>query len=207
MGQYRDIRSSDTSPAMTSRRFLLADVMSTICYDPFHEEIPTFFGMEMDELLDEKDPTAWVEFERGEIDEATFLRRFFEDERPIDSEGLRETVREAYEFVPGMEQLLADLDAAGWEIHAMSNYTTWYELIEGELRLSRFLDWSFVSCKTGVRKPDEAAYRNALEELGARPDECVFVDDRTVNCEAARRVGIEAVCFEGAENLRGRLLG
>lgn len=192
---------------MTSERILLADVMSTICYDPFHEEIPAFFGMDIEELLDEKDPTAWVEFELGEIDEATFVERFFEDERAVDGAALRETVREAYEFVPGMEQLLADLEEAGWEIHAMSNYTTWYELIERELRLSRFLDWSFVSCKTGVRKPDEAAYRNALEELEARPDECVFVDDRTVNCEAAREVGIEAVCFEGAEELRSRLLG
>lgn len=191
---------------MTARRILLADVMSTICYDPFHEEIPAFFGMEMEELLEQKDPTAWVEFELGKIDEATFVERFFEGERSVDGEALRETVREAYEFMPGMEQLLADLDQAGWEIHAMSNYTTWYQLIERELGLSRFLDWSFVSCKTGVRKPDEAAYRNALEALGAAPEECVFVDDRTVNCEAAREVGIEAVCFEGADELRRELM-
>ncbi len=33
---------------------------------------------------------------------------------------------DAYAFLDGMEQLLAQLHAAGHEMHIMSNYTTWW---------------------------------------------------------------------------------
>jgi len=180
--------------------------MSTIVYDPFAEEIPAFFDMDLETLIEQKHPTSWVEFERAAIDESTYFERFFEDGRRIDGEGLRRTVREAYEFVPAMERLLGRLAEAGYEMHAMSNYTRWYRMIEQELRLSRFLDWSFVSCETGYRKPNTEAYRHALDTLGADPEECLFVDDRRVNCRAAREVGIEAICFESAEALKNDIL-
>lgn len=185
---------------------LLLDIMSTVVYDPFAEEIPAYFEMDLETLLEQKHPTSWVEFERADIDESTFFDRFFEDGRPIDGDGLKTAVREAYAFVPGMESLLRQLDDADWEIHAMSNYTSWYRMIEEELELSRFLDWSFVSCKTGLRKPDPAAYEHALEVLEAEPADCLFVDDREVNCEAARKVGIDAICFENAEALKKELI-
>ena len=104
-----------------------------------------------------------------------------------------------------MEALLSDLRAVGTSMHAFSNYPVWYQLIERRLHLSQFLEWTFVSCRIGVRKPDPAAYRCVLEELGLSPDQLVFVDDRESNCEAARQVGITAVRFEGAESLREQL--
>ena len=189
-----------------ARQVLLIDIMSTIVYDPFADEIPAYFGMDLETLVAQKDPTAWVEFERAEIDEATFFARFFDDERGIDGEGLKEAVREAYAFMPGMEALLEELDAAGYEMHAMSNYPSWYRMIEEKLALSRFLEWSFVSWDTGLRKPDPAAYEHALEVLDVEADACLFVDNREDNCEAARAVGIEAIRFEGADDLAERLL-
>ncbi|MDA1267103.1 MAG: hypothetical protein O2816_18645, partial [Planctomycetota bacterium] len=52
---------------------LLLDVMSTLVVDPFYQEIPAFFGLSLDELLAQKDPRAWVDFEQDAIDEATFF--------------------------------------------------------------------------------------------------------------------------------------
>ena len=90
-------------------------------------------------------------------------------------------------------------------MHAFSNYPVWYLLIEERLRLSRFLDWTFVSCLTGLRKPDAAAYVQALDTLGVGGKRCVFIDDRIGNCEAARDHGIHGVVFEGVEPLRASL--
>ena len=56
---------------------LLFDVMGTIVHDPFAVELPAFFGMPFEDLLEQKHPTSWVEFETAAIDEATFLRHFF----------------------------------------------------------------------------------------------------------------------------------
>lgn len=50
-----------------------------------------------------------------------------------------------------MEPLLARLAAAGVPMHAFSNYPAWWRLIEGKLGLSRYLEWTFVSCHGPLR--------------------------------------------------------
>jgi putative hydrolase of the HAD superfamily len=49
----------------------------------------------------------------------------------------------------------------------------------------------------GLRKPDPEIYELTLERMGGglRFEECVFLDDIEVNCEAARALGMEAVRF------------
>jgi putative hydrolase of the HAD superfamily len=51
------------------------------------------------------------------------------------------------------------------------------------------------SALEGVRKPDPAIYRIALDRLGMRAQECVFIDDLAVNCAPARELGMRAVRF------------
>ena len=71
--------------------------------------------------------------------------------------------------------------------------------------VTRAVPWSFVSCDTGLRKPDPRAWEHALETLGAAPHEVLFVDDREGNVRAARELGIGALRFEGADHLRDEL--
>lgn len=184
---------------------LLFDVMGTLVHDPFYREMPAFFGVSLERLIAEKDPTAWIEYERGELDEQTFLARFFADGRDYDRRGMVAAMRAAYRFIDGMEELLGELERAGYAMHALSNYSDWYEMIEDELRLARFLSWSFVSCETGLRKPEPEAYLSAAESLGVEPGRCLFIDDREENCEAARALGMPAIRFESAERLRADL--
>ena len=68
---------------------LLLDVMGTLVHDPFYEEMPRWLGLSFDELLAQKDPHAWVDFEFGAIDQEVFAERFFADRRPLDGEALR----------------------------------------------------------------------------------------------------------------------
>ena len=53
------------------------------------------------------------------------------------------------------------------------------------------------SAYVGMRKPDPAIYELTVERLGdgLRADECVFIDDIEVNCDAARSLGMTAVQF------------
>jgi len=186
---------------MERRPILLFDVMDTLVAEPFFERAPAFLGLSLSELMEAKHPTAWAEFERGEIDEPTLFARFFRDGRAFDGQGLKRELTGDYRWVPGMESLLASLHRAGYVVHALSNYPDWYLLIEQRLGLSRYLEWSFVSCRTGLRKPDERAFLGALEALGVAPGECLFVDDREENCAVARRLGLRALRFRSAEEL------
>jgi HAD superfamily hydrolase (TIGR01509 family) len=187
------------------RSIVLWDVMGTLVHDPFFVEMPKFFGMTFDAMLEAKHPSAWVEFELGECSEEAFLESFFADGRDFDRLGFVSAIRSAYRWLPGLEDLLAELCDAGCAMHAFSNYPVWYQLIEQRLKLSRFLDWTFVSCVTGKRKPDPAAYAHVLNELGVSAEQCVFVDDRVANCEAARQCGIRSALFEGVGPLRASL--
>lgn len=182
------------------------DVMDTLVRDPFRDVIPGFFGLGLEELLAVKHPSAWVEFERGERDGASFLRDFFADGRAFDHAGFEAAVKAAYEWVPGMEPLVAALHALGVPLVALSNYPSWYEWIEERLGLGRYLDWARVSYRTGVRKPDPEAYLGAARALELPPRACLFVDDRQSNVDAARAVGMDAVRFEGAGPLREALV-
>lgn len=193
--------------AMPAPRVLLLDVMDTLVHDPFHLEIPRFFGVTLRELLPRLRQGAWVDFELDALSEAEFFARFFADGQPIDGEGLRAAVRAGYRLLPGVEPLLQELREHRVPMHALSNYPRWYTLIEDALGLSTWVQWSFVSCHTRVRKPDPAAYQHACRTLGVEPSACLFVDDRESNCAAAREQGMDAVRFTDAASLRVALAG
>jgi HAD superfamily hydrolase (TIGR01509 family) len=188
------------------KRVLLLDVMGTLVHDPFFDAMPAFFGLPFREMLAQKHPSAWVEFELAERTEEALLRDFFADGRAFDHQAFLARVTEAYALLPGIEPLLEALSRANVPMVAFSNYPAWYRRVEHRTALSRFLEWRFVSCETGRRKPEREAYVHAAETLGVAPSACVFVDDREVNCVAAREVGMDAVVFEDAAQLRAALV-
>lgn len=179
---------------------LLLDVMDTLVRDPFRD-LPEHFGLPFDELLARKAPDAWPAFERGELDEAEYAARFFRDRRPVDAAALRAFMAARYRWLEGVEDLLGRLRARGVEMHALSNYPCWFESVETALGLSRYVAWTFVSCRTGVRKPEPEAYLGAARALGRAPEGCLFVDDRAKNCAAAEAVGMPALRFTSVEAL------
>jgi putative hydrolase of the HAD superfamily len=63
------------------------------------------------------------------------------------------------------------------------------------------------SCYVGLRKPDLAIYRRALDILGRPPERVLFIDDREENVASARAAGMKTIRFEGAEGLRNELVG
>jgi putative hydrolase of the HAD superfamily len=67
--------------------------------------------------------------------------------------------------------------------------------------LRRYFDVFFSSCFLGVQKPDAAIYRLALQMTQRAPEEFVFVDDRPLNLECAREMGIHTIRFENASQL------
>jgi putative hydrolase of the HAD superfamily len=55
-------------------------------------------------------------------------------------------------------------------------------------------------------KPDPAIYRYTLVKLGTQPEETLFLDDKPVNVEAAREVGMRALEFSTVERMRDDLI-
>jgi putative hydrolase of the HAD superfamily len=67
--------------------------------------------------------------------------------------------------------------------------------------ITRFdvLVWSY---QLLMAKPDAAIYHHLLKELGTRPEETLFIDDKAVNIDAANALGIKGLLFTNVEQLR-----
>jgi len=190
---------------MSSDPVVCFDVMDTLVVDPFHGGLPGFFGLDLEGYLAAKEPGTWAAFETARLSEAQFLETMFRDRRPVDGGALRAFLSGSYRWVDGMQSLLQDLTDAGVEVHAMSNYPVWYHLIEQELGLSRYLQWSFVSWDEGLRKPERRAFARAAARMDAAPERIVFVDDQQANVDSATAEGWRAIRFRHSEHLRERL--
>ena len=68
-----------------------------------------------------------------------------------------------------------------------------------------FAKGSALSYKIGAMKPDAEFYQKALESLGAIAEESVFVDDLPANVEGAAAVGMKALHFANAAQLKADL--
>lgn len=61
-----------------------------------------------------------------------------------------------------------------------------------KFNLHDFFDAFVSSCEVGMRKPDPGIFRLALGIAQAKPDECLYFDDREMLVEAAKKEGIHA---------------
>ena len=109
--------------------------------------------------------------------------------------------------VPGVHALVEELDARGVSLFAITNFSGdfWPPFHAKEQAFfARFRD-IVVSGTEKMLKPDPAIYYLALERFELRPGEALFIDDRAINVEGARAVGMHAHLFTGADDLRRRL--
>lgn len=110
--------------------------------------------------------------------------------------------------VPGMHDLVTDLDSAGVPLFAITNFShefwppfraEWTGLFD------RFRE-IVVSGDEKLVKPDPAIYHLALARFGLEPHEAVFIDDNEANVLAARALGIRSIHFKDAESTRREIV-
>ena len=63
----------------------------------------------------------------------------------------------------------------------------------------------FSSCYVRSRKPEETIFRVALEVTQRPPDQCLFIDDRPLNLESPRKLGMNTIHHQDAEQLQAEL--
>jgi putative hydrolase of the HAD superfamily len=69
-------------------------------------------------------------------------------------------------------------------------------------RLRDYFEAFFASCYLGVRKPDAGIYKLALKITQREPGECVLIDDRGLNLECARELGMNTIQYKNLAQLR-----
>lgn len=101
----------------------------------------------------------------------------------------------------GTEDLLIDLRAE-YRLACFSNTNQlhWPMLRDG-FKIGEFMDECFISCLTGLLKPDREAFEFVLNTLNCLPEQIVFFDDNPVNISAAMELGFNAFQVNGIDGL------
>jgi putative hydrolase of the HAD superfamily len=71
-----------------------------------------------------------------------------------------------------------------------------------KFHLRDYFEAFFSSCYLGVRKPNAGIYILALKITQREPGECILIDDRGLNLECARELGMNTIQYKNLAQLR-----
>ena len=108
--------------------------------------------------------------------------------------------------VRDMAPLVRELKAKGYGIYLLSNAASRQHDYWPDIPGSECFDGTLISADERLTKPEKEIYEFFLERFGLCPDECVFIDDNTMNAEGAFRCGMHPIVFhDDVDELRARL--
>ena len=165
------------------------------------------FGLDWEEYAERHEKVAHaIETDRLSLD-AYLTRTIFYRPRPFTRAEFRDFVFAQSQPHPDAIEIAQGLAASKKYFLATINN----EILElNTYRIEKFGLRSIFpvfcsSCFLGIRKPDEAIYQLALRVSQRNAKECIFIDDREVNLECPRELGMETILYQGASQLRDEL--
>lgn len=145
-------------------------------------------------------------FETGQLEPAEFvaeLTRFLQLD--VDFDRFCEMFNCIFAETLAPESLIESL-AARYRLVLLSNTNAiHFEWILRNYPVLRHFHEFVLSYQVKAMKPDPGIYQAAIAKAGCRPEECFYTDDIAEFVEGARRMGIDAVQFTGAEDLEREL--
>ena len=171
------------------------------------QEAATAFHLDWEDFQDRHD-LSFPAFDSGHISLNEYLQRtIFYRARAFTREEFTAFMFAQSREYPGSRAVLSDAASSGkYFIGAINN-----EPLElNEYRIEAFhlrkdFQVFFSSCYVGSRKPEETIFRVALQVTQRPPEQCVFIDDRPLNLENPRRLGMKVIHFQNPEQLRSEL--
>ena len=165
------------------------------------------FGLEREEFS-ERHELVFSSFERGKISLDEYLdRTVFYRVQPFTRDEFK---RYMYSLSTPDEAALAFAkelaDSGRYLMGTINNESRELNAYRIEKFGLRSIFRVFVSsCYVGLRKPEEGIYKLTLDVTQQAPEQCCFIDDRALNLEVAKRLGMHTVEMHGAEQLRTEL--
>lgn len=143
----------------------------------------------------------WKELDRGVLDKSEVFGKMI-SEAPAEykasvSDFLNNQVLKTVKSFDYARKWVGSLKEKGLKIYLLTNYPEWmfdYHY-KNVFTFTDFVDGKVVSGVVKLIKPDEGIYKTLLEKYNLTAEECIFIDDRSENVEAANKLGIKGICF------------
>ncbi|MCQ2592429.1 MAG: HAD family phosphatase [Treponema sp.] len=143
----------------------------------------------------------WKELDRGVLPkEQVFSMMIAEVPEPYKNNARDFLFNHTLETVKSFDysaNWLKNLKERGYKVFLLTNYPSWMFNAHWEkvFTFSNFVDGKLVSAEEKLIKPDEAIYECILNRFNLTATECVFIDDRLENVQAAEKRGINGIHF------------
>ena len=195
-------------PKITTLFWDIGGVILTNGWDrESRKEAASTFHLDWEEFQDRHD-LSFPAFDGGQITLNEYLdRTLFYRTRPFSREEFT-----AYMFAQSKEypETRAILDRVtntqDYFVGAINNEPLELNQYRIEaFNLRRNFQVFFSSCYVHSRKPEETIFRVALEVTQRPPEQCIFIDDRPLNLECPRKLGMNTIHHQDAEQLRAEL--
>lgn len=154
------------------------------------------------------DSAEWNELDKGSVSNEVLLDGFiakipdYEKEVRLLWENIGKAIWQ-YEYV---RPWIRSMKEKGYGVYILSNYGSWtYENTQEALSFLADVDGAVFSYQVKQIKPNPQIYQMFLEKYDLRAEECVFIDDRQDNIDAACELGIRGIRFTGYENANEQL--
>lgn len=157
------------------------------------------FDEEMTERICKAMPenNTWDKLDRGDL-ELNEVIELFKLQNPDLSDAIDLFWKDISDIVrpfPNTRKWLSDLKDRGYKIYLLSNYpkemfqTHWSSVFN----FTDLVDGKVISSHINRMKPEKEIYMKLLSDYELNPDECVFLDDRIKNTNAAQELGIRTI--------------
>jgi putative hydrolase of the HAD superfamily len=165
------------------------------------------FGLDWEEFRERHD-LSFPAFDAGQITLNQYLdRTLFYRTRSFTREEFTAIMFAQSKEYPETRAVLSDVARSGkYYVAAINNEPR--ELNQYRIEafgLRQEFQGFFSSCYLNARKPEETIYRIALEVTQRPPENSVFIDDRAINLENPRRLGMQVIHHQNARQLRADL--
>ncbi len=126
----------------------------------------------------------------------------------------KKTTKTVQEIISALESESINLPLVEYIAKLHKNYKTAllsnaaYEFFEPQARqigFTELFDYTAVSSKLGMIKPDPRIYEHVLDKLGVGPSEAVYIDDISRFCDGASAVGMKAIWYKDFEQMKKEL--
>jgi putative hydrolase of the HAD superfamily len=171
------------------------------------QEAFTKFGLERAEF-EQRHERIVSSFETGEITLDEYVERtVFYRERPFTRDKFKEYMYSCSKPKPDVLAIARNVTASGkFRMGTINNESRELNAFRIEkFGLGNIFDVFVSSCFVRLRKPDPRIYALAMDLVQCLPQQCCFIDDRTENLEPAKRLGMQVLQMQSAEQLRDDL--
>ncbi len=141
-------------------------------------------------------------FERGEISSNTFYLSVLEKIcADIPFEDFNMIFSDVFSLNNGMTEVISRIKEKAGIILLSNTNKLHFSWVEKKFDVLKEFKVRVLSYEVGIRKPEKEIFIFALEKLGFKPEEVLYIDDVKEYINSAKELGINGILFESADGL------